>query len=94
MRHTRASGILLAVSGRGSNWAGGREDILEEGFEFPAMIARSGVDDDGSVLAVAVDLPHAVSVPFQTPSDLRGSECHVQAIAFDPVHRNAMSAFG
>ena len=56
------------------------------------MIARGSVDDHGSGLAVAVDLPHAVSVPFQTPSDLGGSECHVQPIAFDLVHRNAMSA--
>ena len=50
---------------RGSNFAGGREDILEEGFERPAMIARSGVDDDGSVLAIAANFAHRTRGPFR-----------------------------
>jgi hypothetical protein len=70
---------LLALCGR-------REHVLKKGLKLSEMVARGGVDDHRPILAVAVDLPHPESVPFEPPPDLGSPEGDVEPEASDLFH--------
>ena len=63
-----------------------RKYVMKEGFRLSKMVARGGVDHDGSVLTIGVDPPHAECVPLETSSDLGGPGSNAQPRAFDFGH--------
>lgn len=61
-------------------------DVLKQRFQFASMLARSRVDDDGSLWSGSLDLAHAEPMPFQSSADLRCAKVDVQPVAFDRLH--------
>ena len=60
--------------------------VTEHGLQFFEMLARSRMDDDGSVLPGSLNLPDTVPESLEPSPDLRGTEVHVQVLALDVRH--------
>ena len=62
------------------------EHVLQQGLQLAEVLARCGVDDNGSLPAGTLDFAYAVPAPFESPPGLRRAKTHVESIALDLFH--------